>query len=279
MTQLFEKAIQLEKEAASFGFCWENTQQIMAQIASECTEIQEHLHPAMTQAPYTSPLLQEEIGDLFHAILSLCAFCHIDPTATLHLAITKFEKRLRRVQLLAHQQGLTNLQGYPFEVLMTYWNQAKEATASEAIHTALSAESATTDFSLDNRLQNSCLFVIDWPISRVLLKNNCHFPWFILVPRRQAIQEIFELSPADSQQFQKESHLLARLIQQFFQADKINIASLGNIVSQYHLHIIARFKKDILWPYGLWHADTPEAPYTQPIPWLSAFTQTLKNSF
>lgn len=279
MLQLFEKAMRLEKEATEFGFCWENTQQIMAQIVSECKEIQEHLKPDSKQAAYASPLLREEIGDLFHAVISLCAFCQIDPTTTLHLAITKFEKRLRMVQKFAHQEGLSHLQGYPFEVLMQYWNMAKEATASEPLETIPESKQISTDFQLDSRLQNSCFFLIDWPLSRVLLKDNCHFPWFILVPRRKQIHEIFELSSDDSQQFQEESQLLGRLIKQFFQADKINMANLGNIVPQYHLHIVARFKNDQLWPHGLWQANTPETPYAQPIPWFISFVQTLENSF
>lgn len=283
MTKLFEKALRLEQEAAEFGFCWENTQQIMAQICSECNEIQEHLLPDQNHV-HPSPLLQEEIGDLFHAVVSLCAFCHLDPTEILRLAVDKFESRFQMVQTLARQQGLTSLKGYPFDILMHYWNAAKRATDENALEgthpntMVYPEQTSLDDFQLDSRLESSSFFLMDWPLSRVLLKNNHHFPWFILVPRYKELREIFELSPEDSHQFQQESQQLAQLIKQFFQADKINIASLGNVVPQFHLHIVARFHRDPLWPHGIWQENTPEAPYSEPIPWLPSFIQALKNT-
>jgi diadenosine tetraphosphate (Ap4A) HIT family hydrolase len=120
------------------------------------------------------------------------------------------------------------------------------------------------DFQLDHRLQSSCFQLIDWPLCRVLLKNNADYPWFILVPRRQNLVEITDFSQSDQHQLMDEVHLLSRIIQEFFQPNKINLASLGNIVSQFHLHVVARFHHDALWPQGIWQSTTAETPYLNP---------------
>ncbi len=121
---LLTKVQQLEEDAASFGFRWETTQQIMEQIASECTEIHEHL----TQDAKTMNRaeLQEEIGDLLHAVFSLCVFCDFSPKETLKKTLLKFEKRLNAVKKLTPEQGLTTLDGLSFEELMRIWERAKK---------------------------------------------------------------------------------------------------------------------------------------------------------
>ena len=121
---LLEKAVLLEKDADAFGFRWENTTQIMAQIKSECEEIQEHLD--LKEIQNSNRLaLQEEIGDLFHAVLSLCVYCQFDPQETMQNALNKFERRLLSVKQIAQKQGITNLKGYAFDELMQFWDQAK----------------------------------------------------------------------------------------------------------------------------------------------------------
>lgn len=121
---LLEEVVRLEKEADAFGFRWEKAEQIMAQIRSECHEIEEHL----VQAPeaLSSDDLQEEIGDLLHAVLSLCVFCQYDPHETLQKTTAKFERRLSAVKALAAKQGLSDLNGHAFDELMAYWDQAKK---------------------------------------------------------------------------------------------------------------------------------------------------------
>ena len=118
---LLEKVLQLEQNADEFGFRWENTAQIMAQINSECREVEEHLHAHGDQDK-----LQEELGDLLHAVFSLCVFCKLNPAQTLEKTLAKFERRMTAVQQLALEQGLTNLNGYPFAELMRYWDKAKQ---------------------------------------------------------------------------------------------------------------------------------------------------------
>ena len=123
MMDLLEKVEELEHTADAFGFRWETTAQIMEQIESECAEINEHLDQGIT--PVNQPDLQEEIGDLLHAVFSLCVFCKLNPKETLEKTILKFERRLNSVKDIATEQGLSTLDGHSFDELMKIWRQAK----------------------------------------------------------------------------------------------------------------------------------------------------------
>ena len=107
-------------------------------------------------------------------------------------------------------------------------------------------------FILDNRLKADTLFVGDLPLSRVLLMNNTYFPWVILVPRIEGISELFQLTEEDLLNFHNESNYFLEAMSNAYNADKMNIASLGNIVSQLHTHIIVRYKNDEAWPSPVW---------------------------
>ena len=122
MNQL-KRVSQLEQSADDFGFSWENTTQIMAQIQSECLEVVEHLESE--NVDLNRNLLQEEMGDLLHAVFSLCVFCQFDPEETLEKTLNKFERRLNNVKLLSQGVGLETLKGQSFEVLMDFWQKAK----------------------------------------------------------------------------------------------------------------------------------------------------------
>jgi len=91
--------------------------------------------------------------------------------------------------------------------------------------------------------------------------NDSHYPWFILVPDRSAVSEIFQLSSEDQNQLLQESSYLSRQLTQCFRADKMNLAALGNIVPQLHLHHIVRFITDPVWPAPVW-GKLPARPYT-----------------
>src|SRR5690349_12049591 len=84
-------------------------------------------------------------------------------------------------------------------------------------------------FALDPRLQQDTLPIGDFPLCRLLLSNDSNYPWFILVPRREDISEIFQLDDADQQQLWKETTTLAQLLKDSFDADKLNVAALGNV--------------------------------------------------
>lgn len=117
-------------------------------------------------------------------------------------------------------------------------------------------------FTLDSRLQQDTLLLGDLPLCRVLLMNDASYPWCILVPRRAGVSELFELSAAEQQQLWQESSRLAALLKQAFAADKMNVASLGNVVSQLHMHVLARHRDDPAWPAPVW-GRAPAQPYTK----------------
>jgi diadenosine tetraphosphate (Ap4A) HIT family hydrolase len=107
-------------------------------------------------------------------------------------------------------------------------------------------------FSLDSRLQQDTLVMGDFPLCRLLLMNDANYPWFILVPRREAVSELFQLDAADQQQLWLETTRLAETLKDAFVADKMNVATLGNVVSQLHMHVIVRRREDQAWPAPVW---------------------------
>jgi ATP diphosphatase len=109
-----------EQEAIDFGFNWTHPDQIFDQIQSECQEIREVLDD-----PSKRDELENELGDLMHAAISLCVFTGFDPETALQKTLIKFNKRFNEVVRLAQQDGHTNLKGQASEILMSYWNKAK----------------------------------------------------------------------------------------------------------------------------------------------------------
>jgi uncharacterized protein YabN with tetrapyrrole methylase and pyrophosphatase domain len=117
---IFDKIVLTENDAASFGFKWETANQIKEQIVSEIAEVDAHLEDK------DQVKLQEEVGDLLHAVFSLTVFCGLDPETTLSKSVEKFERRLQAVKQLATQDGLSTLNGKSFSELMEYWVRAKK---------------------------------------------------------------------------------------------------------------------------------------------------------
>lgn len=107
-------------------------------------------------------------------------------------------------------------------------------------------------FSLDSRLQQDTQVMGDFPLCRLLLMNDANYPWFILVPRREAVSELFQLDTADQQRLWLETTRLAETLKDAFVADKMNVATLGNVVSQLHMHVIVRRREDQAWPAPVW---------------------------
>jgi len=105
---------------------------------------------------------------------------------------------------------------------------------------------------LHPQLAQDCFVVGQFPLSTLLLLNDRQYPWFILVPQRDGIREMHHLPEADQQQFMRESSMLASCIEQAFKADKINVAALGNMVPQLHIHHIVRYTTDPAWPAPVW---------------------------
>ena len=115
-------------------------------------------------------------------------------------------------------------------------------------------------FELHAQLQKDCVVVGDFTLCRVLLLNDSQYPWFILVPRRAPMREGFELADDDRAQFHRESDRFAALLADNFAADKLNIAALGNMVPQLHVHHIVRYQTDPAWPAPVW-GKLPAKPY------------------
>jgi diadenosine tetraphosphate (Ap4A) HIT family hydrolase len=116
-------------------------------------------------------------------------------------------------------------------------------------------------FVLHERLAADTLLLGNFPLCSLLLMNDCQYPWFILVPRRAEVSELFQLDSADQLALWKETTALAELLKDIFAADKMNIASLGNMVPQLHMHVIARRKVDAAWPAAVWGRH-PALPYS-----------------
>jgi len=114
---------------------------------------------------------------------------------------------------------------------------------------------------LHPQLQKDCLLVGRFPLCRLLLMRDANYPWFILVPDREGICEIFQLSEEDQIQLLRESSLLSAVLVERFHADKLNIAALGNVVPQLHLHHVVRYRDDPAWPAPVW-GRVPARPYT-----------------
>ena len=117
-------------------------------------------------------------------------------------------------------------------------------------------------FILDTRLQEDTWLIGDFPLCRLLLSNDSNYPWFILVPRREGISELFQLDDADQQLMWAETTALAGVLKKLFTADKMNVATLGNVVSQLHMHVIARYASDAAWPGPVW-GKHPAKPYSE----------------
>ncbi len=120
-----------------------------------------------------------------------------------------------------------------------------------------------TTLELHPQLQQDCEHLGRFQLCELLLMRDANYPWCILVPARADIREIHELDAADQQQLLRESSLLAATMARLFQADKMNIAALGNVVPQLHVHHIARKRDDAAWPAPVWgkvaaRAYTPE---------------------
>ncbi|MEL0028276.1 MAG: HIT domain-containing protein [Perlucidibaca sp.] len=116
-------------------------------------------------------------------------------------------------------------------------------------------------FSLHSRLAADTITLGDFPLCRCLLMNDAQYPWLILVPRRADLREVHELSEADQVQLLRESSWVSQRLASQLGAIKMNVANLGNVVSQLHWHIIARYEGDPAWPGPVW-GKLPAVPYS-----------------
>jgi len=117
-------------------------------------------------------------------------------------------------------------------------------------------------FILNTTLEKDCIQLGKLQLCRVLLMNDSQFPWLILVPEKSDITEIYQLSMQDQQLLMQESSFVAEQLAEIYLADKMNIAALGNMVPQLHIHHVVRYKSDKSWPAPIW-GQFDALPYTE----------------
>ena len=115
-------------------------------------------------------------------------------------------------------------------------------------------------FELHLRLARDCIDLGRFPLCRLLLMNESRYPWFILVPQRPGAGEIYHLAEDDQIQLLRESSALSEGLAALFVPDKLNVAAIGNLVPQLHLHHVVRYRDDPAWPAPVWGRFEP-LPY------------------
>ena len=106
--------------------------------------------------------------------------------------------------------------------------------------------------TVDTRIISSTCFVAELPLCNLYLQNESRFPWLVLVPRRENVSELIDLSMEDQQALTCEIAMVSQLMNAKYSPDKLNVANLGNIVKQLHIHVIARYEADSAWPGPVW---------------------------
>jgi diadenosine tetraphosphate (Ap4A) HIT family hydrolase len=113
-------------------------------------------------------------------------------------------------------------------------------------------------FSLHPQLEADTMLVGDMPLTRVLLSNDANYPWLILVPRLPGIVEIIDLEENAQIQLTGEIACASAALKAITACDKLNVAAIGNVVPQLHVHVVARYRSDIAWPKPVWGAAPPK---------------------
>ena len=121
---------------------------------------------------------------------------------------------------------------------------------------------AATRFALHPQLADDTTPVIELPLCEVRLMDDANHPWLVLVPRVADAVELIDLDPAQRTQLTTEIDAASRVLKALVKPHKLNIAALGNLVPQLHVHVIARYTDDIAWPRPVWGAANarPYAP-------------------
>jgi len=114
-------------------------------------------------------------------------------------------------------------------------------------------------WSLHPQLANDTTSIGDLPLARTLLMNNANYPWLVLVPRRADSLEIIDLDDDQQMQLMSEIAMLARVLKDVTGCHKLNIAAIGNVVPQLHVHLVARRRDDAAWPRPVWGAVAARA--------------------
>ena len=109
-----------------------------------------------------------------------------------------------------------------------------------------------SEFFLHTQLAQDTFFIRDLKLSQLVLMNDKRFPWMVLVPRKHGASDLLDLLPGEQKTLLDEINRTSVFMKQFFRPEKLNIATIGNIVPQLHIHIVGRFAKDLAWPKPVW---------------------------
>jgi len=112
-------------------------------------------------------------------------------------------------------------------------------------------------WSLHARLKEDTIDIGELPLSKVLVMNDSNYPWLLLVPRHPEVVEIIDLDQREQTQLMTEIARVSQALKEITQCDKLNVAALGNVVPQLHVHIIARRTSDVAWPRPVWGVVPP----------------------
>lgn len=122
--------------------------------------------------------------------------------------------------------------------------------------------SSAQRYELHSKLEADTIALGESRLCEIRLMNDSHWPWVLLVPRVASVREIYQLPKAQQLRLAEESSLLGEAMMAAFAGDKLNVAALGNMVPQLHLHHIVRFEGDPAWPGPVWGKVTP-TPYDE----------------
>jgi diadenosine tetraphosphate (Ap4A) HIT family hydrolase len=120
----------------------------------------------------------------------------------------------------------------------------------------------TTTFQLHPRLKQDCITIGRFHLCQLLMMNDSQYPWFILVPEKANITETYQLSKQERHTLTEESCYLSETLATLYKADKMNIAAIGNLVPQLHIHHVVRYQTDKAWPAPIW-GKFAAVPYTR----------------
>jgi diadenosine tetraphosphate (Ap4A) HIT family hydrolase len=133
----------------------------------------------------------------------------------------------------------------------------------------------TNSWSLHPQLAADCATIGDLPLSRLLVLKDANYPWLVLVPRRAGASDIIDLAESDQHSLTAEIAQASRALKAVTACDKLNVAAIGNVVPQLHVHVVARRTTDPAWPRPVWGAVPPR---TYDPAALQAFVETMRKT-
>lgn len=121
------------------------------------------------------------------------------------------------------------------------------------------------DFAADPAFETGSVFATDWPLCQVRLQDDARFPWLILIPKRPGAVELDDLDAQDRRRLMEEAVRAGDIVRRLGRAagrpvDKLNVAAIGNVTAQLHVHVVGRRRDDGIWPDPVWGRG-PAAPY------------------